>query len=88
MLIQIKEKIPNAAGRPPFTGDGVFVGEAVKDGARIVHFYPTHRDGPIEVDDKKAAEFIKLGYADAVTQLPRQNAERAVAPKLEAQRRA
>lgn len=77
MHIQIKERIQDASGRPPFTGDGVLIG---------LRYY-THRDGPIEVDDKKAAELIKLGIADAVTKLPKQDAQRAVEPKLESSRR-
>lgn len=77
MLIQIKEKIPNASGRPPFTGDGVLVGSR----------YVTHRDGPIDVDDKKASELLKLGLAVAVVELPGARNERAIAPKLEGSRR-
>lgn len=77
MLIQIKENIPGASGRKPFTGDGVLIGLC----------YHTHRDGPIEVDDKKGAELIKLGIANAVSERETARAQKAVEPRMEAQRR-
>jgi hypothetical protein len=47
----------------------------------------TPADGPIELDRKVAERLIKEGTVEAVTQLPPAPAQRAMAPKADAQRR-
>lgn len=77
MLVQVKKKISDTMGRDGFASHGVLVGN---------HYY-THESGPFDVDHKKATELIKQGLVDAVVELPASAAQRATAPKIEAQRR-
>lgn len=77
MLVQVKKKIAATMGRDGFASHGVLVGS---------RFY-THEDGAFDVDHKKAQELIKQGLVDAVVELPASAAQRATAPKIEAQRR-
>lgn len=76
MHIQIRKSIVGKAN-PKFHDNSVFVANRSY----------SHADGPFEIDDKKAAELLKAGLADAVIQMPYESAHKAVAPKSEMSRR-
>lgn len=77
MWVRVKKSFPTQNVMDKWKGHSVLVGNRSY----------THADGPIEVSNGKAKELFKAGVAEVCDHPPIEDAQKAVAPKLEHARR-